>query len=294
MRTPLPDGLLKLPHKRDVPFERLTLLGIGGHCRWLFEPTTEEEARIFVATCARQDLPYRVLGGGSNLLVLGDIEEPVLRLRLQGPAQRSGLELTAPASHGHMALAETAASSGLSGLEWAGGIPGSLGGAIHMNAGAHGGEWVQVLARYRFLTPEGELVEKTPQSGEFSYRWSWLSGGRVVLSATARLAEGDPASIRALMAGYKAKRAASQPKGRRSAGCIFKNPPGTNAGRLIEEAGLKGLRVGDAEVSLEHANFLVNRGQATPGQFLELMAVVRAKVLETQGVALEPEVEIWR
>lgn len=163
-----------------------------------------------------------------------------------------------------------------------------------MNAGAHGGEWVQVLARYRFLTPEGELVEKTPQSGEFSYRWSWLSGGRVVLSATARLAEGDPASIRALMAGYKAKRAASQPKGRRSAGCIFKNPPGTNAGRLIEEAGLKGLRVGDAEVSLEHANFLVNRGQATPGQFLELMAVVRAKVLETQGVALEPEVEIWR
>ena len=293
MPRPLPDALLTLPHKRDVPFDRLTMLGIGGVCRWLFEPTTEEEARLFVSTCARQGLTYRVLGGGSNLLVLGDITEPVLRLRLVGQAVRSGLELTAPASHGHMALAEAAASAGLSGLEWAGGIPGSLGGAIHMNAGAHGGEWVHVLARYRFLTPAGELAEKAPEPGEFRYRWSWLSAGYVVLSATARLVEGDPVQIRARLAECRLKRVSSQPKGTRSAGCIFKNPPGQQAGRLIDAAGLKGLRVGDAEVSLEHANFLVNRGHASPAQFQELLETVQAKVKEMHGVDLEPEVEIW-
>lgn len=293
MQRPLPDALLTLPHKRDVPFDRLTMLGIGGVCRWLFEPTTETEAQVFVKTCAREGLAYRVLGGGSNLLVLGDLNEPVLRLRLTGQAVCSGLELTAPASQGHMALAEVAASAGLSGLEWAGGIPGSLGGAIHMNAGAHGSEWVQVLARYRFLTPAGELVEKAPEPGEFRYRWSWLSAGYVVLAATARLAEGDPVKIRALLAEYKGKRVSSQPRGTRSAGCIFKNPPGQNAGRLIEAAGLKGLRVGDAEVSPEHANFLVNRGHATPAQFRELMTAVRAKVKERHDVDLEPEVEIW-
>ena len=294
MRTPLPDGLLKVPHRRDVPFERLTLLGIGGLCRWLFEPTTEDEAQAFVRTCAKEGLPYRVLGGGSNLLVLGDIEEPVLRLRLEGSPVVSGVKLTAPASHGHIPLAEAAAQAGLSGLEWAGGIPGTLGGAIRMNAGAHGGEWVQVLARYRFLTPEGERVEKAPEPGEFAYRWSWLREGRVVLAAAARLAEGDPERIRALLADHKARRTATQPKGRRSAGCIFKNPPGTSAGRLIDEAGLKGTRVGDAEVNPVHANFLVNLGHATPAQFTELMDLVRTRVKERHGVELETEVEIWR
>mgnify|MGYP001030535431 CR=1 FL=1 len=294
MHTPLPDGLLKLPHRRDVPFERLTLLGIGGLCRWLFEPTTEAEAQAFVRSCVREGLPYRVLGGGSNLLVLGDVDLPVLRLRLGGDPVRSGVELTASASHGHIALAEVAAQAGLAGLEWAGGIPGSLGGAVRMNAGAHGGEWLQVLARYRFLTPEGELVEKIPEPGEFAYRWSWLREGRVVLSATARLVEGDPTAIRERLAAFKARRVATQPRGKRSAGCIFKNPPGTFAGRLIEEAGLKGTRVGNAEVSSEHANFLVNLGHATPAQFTELMDLVKAAVKERHGVELEPEVEIWR
>ena len=293
MRAPLPDDLLRLPHRRDVPFARLTTLGLGGLCRWLFEPATEAEAQAFVRACVREALPFRILGGGSNLLVLADIEEPVLRLRLAGGPVRAGLELTAPASHGHIALAEAAADLGLSGLEWACGIPGSLGGAVRMNAGAQGGEWVQVLARYRFLTPEGELVEKAPEPGEFRYRWSWLREGRVVLSASARLAEGDPAAIRARMADCRARRAAGQPKGQRSAGCTFKNPPGDSAGRLIDAAGLKGARVGEAQVSPVHANFLVNLGQATPAQFRELMDLVRARVREAHGIDLEPEVETW-
>lgn len=294
MPFPLPDDLLKIPHRRDVPFARLTTLGVGGLCRWLFEPTTEGEAQAFVRACARESLPWRVLGGGSNLVVLGDVETPVLRLAFPKAVQREGNLLTAPASHGHIALAEAAASAGLSGLEFASGIPGSLGGAIRMNAGAYGREWVEVLERYRFLTPEGDLVQKAPEPGEFRYRWSHLTAGRVVLSATARLAEGDPQAIRAQVDEYRAKRGTSQPLSKRNAGCIFKNPPGLSAGRLIDQAGLKGLRVGDAEVSPEHANFLVNHGHATAEAFAELMEQVRFRVREVHGVDLEPEVEIWR
>jgi UDP-N-acetylmuramate dehydrogenase len=294
MPLSLPDDLLNVPHRRDVSFARLTTLGVGGLCHWLFEPTTEAEAQAFVRACARERLPWRVLGGGSNLVVLGDLKLPVLRLALPKEARREGTRLTAPASHGHIALAEAAAAAGLSGLEFASGIPGSLGGAIRMNAGAYGREWVDVLTRYRFLTPEGDLVEKAPEPGEFRYRWSFLTGGRVVLSATADLAEGDSVRIRAQVAEYREKRGTSQPLSKRNAGCIFKNPPGLSAGRLIDQAGLKGLRVGDAEVSPEHANFLVNHGQATAAEFAELMEQVRLRVFEIHGVELEPEVEMWR
>jgi UDP-N-acetylmuramate dehydrogenase len=294
MPRPLPDNLLKLPHRRDVPFARLTTLGVGGLCRWLFEPTTEAEAQAFVRTCAREGLSWRILGGGSNLVVMGDLESPVMRLALPKEARREGNRLTAPASHGHIALAEAAATAGLSGLEFASGIPGSLGGAIRMNAGAYGREWIDVLARYRYLTPEGDLVEKAPDPGEFRYRWSFLSGGHVVLSATADLVEGDPLAIRAKVGEYREKRGTSQPLSKRNAGCIFKNPPGLSAGRLIDQAGLKGLRIGGAEVSPEHANFLINHGRATGAEFAELMERVRTRVLELLGVELEPEVEIWR
>jgi UDP-N-acetylmuramate dehydrogenase len=286
--------MLKVPHRRDVSLSRLTTLGVGGVCRWLFEPTTELEAQAFVQACAREGLPWRVLGGGSNLVVLGDLEDPVLRLAFRKETRREGHCLTAPASHGHIALAEAAAGMGLSGLEFASGIPGSVGGAIRMNAGAYGREWIDVLVRYRFLTPDGELVEKAPEPGEFSYRWSFLTGGRVVLSGTAELVEGDPVRIRAQVAEYREKRGTSQPLSKRNAGCIFKNPPGQSAGRLIDQAGLKGLRIGDAEVSREHANFLVNHGHATATEFAELMELVRTRVLEMHGVELEPEVEIWR
>jgi UDP-N-acetylmuramate dehydrogenase len=294
MTHPLPDDLQQVPHRRDVAFSKLTTLGVGGLCRWLFEPTTELEAQAFVRACAREGLPWRVLGGGSNLVVLGDVSTPVLRLALPKDVQREGDRLTAPASHGHIALAEAAATAGLSGLEFASGIPGSLGGAIRMNAGAYGREWVEVLARYRFLTPAGDLVEKAPEAGEFSYRWSFLTGGHVVLSATANLVAGDPAAIRAQVAEYREKRGTSQPLSKRNAGCIFKNPTGLSAGRLIDQAHLKGLRIGDAEVSPEHGNFLVNHGHATAAEFAELMETVRARVLEVHGVALEAEVEVWR
>jgi UDP-N-acetylmuramate dehydrogenase len=294
MPRPFPDDLLALPHRRDVPFAKLTTLGVGGVCRWLFEPVTEAQAQAFVRACRREGLPYRVLGGGSNLVVLDDIDTPVLRLAFPKDVVRYGTRLTAPASYGHIRLSQDAGRLGLSGLEFAAGIPGTTGGALRMNAGAYGRELVDVLHRYRFLTPEGEQVEKAPEPGEFSYRWSFLTGGFVALGYTVQLAEGDPALIQAQVQENMGKRGSSQPLSKRNAGCIFKNPPGHSAGRLIDQAGLKGFRVGDAEVSPEHANFLVNHGHATAAEFAELMATVRDKVRAFHGVDLEPEVEIWR
>jgi UDP-N-acetylmuramate dehydrogenase len=293
MTRPLPDDLLALPHQRDLPFSRLTTLGVGGVCRWLFEPETENQAQVFIRTCRREGLDWKVLGGGSNLVVLGNVELPVLRLRLPAEVRRSGAEVSAPASFGHIRLSTSVAAMGLSGMEYASGIPGSAGGALHMNAGAYGRELVDVLTRYRFLSPDGDLVEKAPEPGEFKYRWSFLGGGHLALGLTVKLAEGDPARIRAQVADYKARRGTSQPLDRRNAGCIFKNPAGQSAGRLIDQAGLKGFRVGDAQVSLEHGNFLVNLGAASAAQFQELMTVVRDRVRAESGVDLEPEVEIW-
>ncbi len=292
MTFPFPDPLQSIPHRRDVPFARLTTLGVGGVCRWLFEPVSEAQAQAFVRACHAEGLAWRMLGGGSNLVVLGDVHL-ALRLRFPDAPRRTGLELRAPASHGHIRLSLAAAEMGLAGMEYASGIPGSVGGALHMNAGAYGRELVDVLARYRFLSAEGELVEKAPEPGEFRYRWSVLGGGRVALGLTVRLEEGDPERIRTLVADYRRRRGTSQPLGKRNAGCIFKNPPGQSAGRLIDLAGLKGLRVGDAEVSPDHGNFLVNHGAATSAQFAELMALVRARVREAHGIDLEPEVEIW-
>ena len=293
MTRPLPDDLLALPHRRDVPFAKLTTLGVGGVCRRLFEPETESQAQVFVRACRREGLPWRVLGGGSNLVVLGDVAEPVLRLHFPAELRRTGNSVSAPASFGHIRLSTDVMAMGLSGLEYASGIPGSVGGALHMNAGAYGTELADVLEVYRFLTPDGDLVEKAPEPGEFKYRWSFLTNGHLALGLTVRLAPGDPAAIRARAAEYKGRRGTSQPLDKRNAGCIFKNPPGLSAGRLIDQAGLKGFRVGEAQVSDQHGNFLVNHGHASAAQFAELMAVVRERVKAVHGVDLEPEVEIW-
>lgn len=293
MTTRLPDALMALPHRRDVPFARLTTLGVGGLCRWLLEPATEAEAAACVRALHREGLPLRILGGGSNLLILGDITTPVLRLALDRDCQREGDRLSVSASHGHIRLSEVAAEMGLSGLEYASGIPGSCGGALVMNAGAHGRELVDVLDSYRFLTPEGERVERRPEPGDFAYRWSHLRGHHLALGYTVALVPGDREAIRATMDQARVRRKGSQPLGSRNAGCIFKNPPGDSAGRLIDAAGLKGHRIGQAEVSPLHANFLLNLGGASPQEFKELMDLVRERVAAVHGVSLEPEVEMW-
>ncbi len=293
MIRPLPDALLQLPHRRDVPFARLTTLGLGGICRWLFEPVDMDQAETFVRTCHREGLSYRVLGGGSNLLVLEDISEPVVRLRFSNDLKREGNRLRVPASYGHIRLSEAAAEAGLAGYEHACGIPGTCGGALAMNAGANGRELVDVLCEYTFLTAEGERITRAPQPGDFGYRLSHLRHRGLGLELVVDLASGDRQALQSRMATYREKRQKTQPIGTRNAGCLFRNPPGAHAGRLIEEAGLKGLRIGGAQVSPLHANFLVNADAASPEEFRELVDRVQATVLERSGVRLELEVEVW-
>ena len=288
----LPEVLFSIPHRRNVHFAQLTTLGLGGVCKWLFEPGTEEDVRLFVQTCRLNDLNYRILGGGSNLLVLSDISAPVMRLALPVELRVTANGVSANASYGHTALINDVADMGFSGIEWAYGIPGSFGGALRMNAGANGGEWSQVLDQIRFCTPLGEIVEKSPEYGDFSYRSSFLANGHIVLSASIKLIRHDRDSVRKMMSEFRTKRRQNQPLGR-SAGCVFKNPPDKKAGQLIESAGLKGTRIGDAQVSSIHANFLINTGNAMPVDFWELIQLVRSRVYELYNCELELEVEVW-
>lgn len=289
----LPDSIRSIPHRENISFGRLTTLGVGGQCKILFEPTHENQVYTLVKTFRQEGWSYRILGGGSNLVVLSDIEEPVIRLNFPKVLKVEGREITAPANFGHIRLSQAAAEQGLSGMEYAAGIPGTTGGALHMNAGAYGRELVQILSSYRYIHPEGEVIETAPRPENFGYRRSHLGPGYVALGFTIRLTPGDSKTIQAEVESNRLKRGSSQPLSKRNAGCIFKNPPGESAGRLIDRAGLKGYRVGDAEVSPEHANFLINHGQATARDFYELMIQVQSKVQLRYGITLEPEVEVW-
>ena len=191
-------------------------------------------------------------------------------------------------------LAMFAQKNGLTGLEFAHGIPGTVGGGMYMNAGAYGGELVQVAVSARFLTPEGELLTLKGEAMGLGYRRSaCMAMPGVIVSAAFRLQPGDPEAILARMRELLERRRASQPLDLPSAGSTFKRPVGGYAAALIQEAGLKGLRVGDAQVSEKHAGFVVNLGQATSADVLELIAQVRARVKENSGIELEPEVWIW-
>ncbi len=291
--TSLPDLIKPIPYRENISFSKLTTLGVGGQCKLLFEPVDEGQARSLVKTFIREGWSYRILGGGSNLVVLSDIDEPVIRLNFKKELKVRGREITAPANYGHIRLSQEVALQGLSGMEYASGIPGTTGGALHMNAGAYGRELVQILSRYRYINPEGDVIDAVPDSSNFGYRWSHLGSGYVALNFTVCLTPGDTKSIQAEVESNLHKRGSSQPLSKRNAGCIFKNPEGHSAGRLIDQAGLKGYRVGDAEVSSEHANFLINHGKATAQEFYDLMIQVQSKVQSRYGITLEPEVEVW-
>lgn len=289
----LPDEIQSIPHQENISFGKLTTLGVGGNCKILFEPINEDQVYALIRTFRQEGWSYRILGGGSNLVILSDIEEPVIRLNFPKVLKIQGQEITAPANFGHIRLSQAAAEQGLSGMEYAAGIPGTTGGALHMNAGAYGRELVEILSRYRYLTPEGDVIDTAPQTENFGYRWSHLGPGYVALGFTVRLTPGDKQLIQAQVESNRLKRGSSQPLSKRNAGCIFKNPQGHSAGQLIDQAGLKGFRIGDAEVSSEHANFLINHGQATAREFYELMIQVQSKVQLQYGITLEPEVEVW-
>ncbi len=275
------------------PMSRHTTFRIGGPVQALLEPKSIGSFVWCVRELEGREIPYFVLGNGSNLLVSdGGHREIALSTARLDSLRVSGDSLICGAGVILSRLGSMALSAGLTGLEFAHGIPGSLGGAVFMNAGAYGGEMKNVVESVTFVDRDGQVRVLPGEECGFGYRTSRFQKGGVILSAILRLRPGDPREIRARMEELAQLRREKQPLNYPSAGSTFKRPEGDYASRLIDEAGLKGLRIGGAQVSEKHAGFIVNLGDATFSDVYALMAMVITKVYKNSGVKLEPEVRI--
>lgn len=276
------------------PMSRHTTFRTGGPADLLLEPTMEELPEV-VDYCRKQQIPLTVIGNGSNLLVS---DAGINGVVLEIGKQMSGIAIEGELLHVQAgallsAVAAKAAAQSLTGMEFASGIPGSIGGAVVMNAGAYGGEMKDILVDVQVLTGKGEICTIPLERLELSYRHSALmERGDIVLSATLRLKKGDPEAIRAYMDELKEKRVSKQPLEYPSAGSTFKRPEGYFAAKLIEDAGLKGFTVGGAQVSEKHSGFVINRDHATAEDIRGLMKQVQRRVMDEFGVHLEPEVRM--
>lgn len=278
----------------NEPMSKHTTFRIGGPADYFVCPENIEEVQKVIRLCNEMDMPFYLLGKGSNLLV-GDkgYRGVIIRLYKQmDQIEVSGTKIKAQAGALLVKVANEACKNGLTGLEFAGGIPGTLGGAVVMNAGAYGGEMKDVLEEVTVLTKEGELLTLSKEELELGYRTSIVGRkGYIALEVVLRLKEKNVDEIRAYMNELREKRVTKQPLEYASAGSTFKRPEGHFAGQLIEQAGLRGFQVGDAQVSEKHCGFVINRGQATAQDVMGLMREVSAKVEEKFGVTLEPEVK---
>ena len=261
-------------------------------------PASGAQAAALLRFLRERGAPVELMGKGTNLLVAdGGLDAVVVRLgeAISEAGLLPGDRVRAGAGISLAKLAVFAADAGLSGLEFAHGIPGSLGGAVFMNAGAYGGEMKDVLQSAELALPDGTVREVPAQELELSYRHSALEGsGALVTAATLKLTPAQPEDIRARMRELMEKRRASQPLDLPSAGSTFKRPAGGYAAALIDQAGLKGFAIGGAQVSEKHAGFVVNRGGATFEDVLRLMAHIEKTVFEKSGIRLEPEVRILK
>lgn len=283
--------------KREEPLARKTTIGLGGAARIYAEPASTADLQALVKSARARGLPLIVLGRGSNLVVPDEgVDGLVVSLR------QPAWEIFEPRADGRVwagaglrlkNLCGLAAKSGLVGFEFLEGIPGNLGGALRMNAGAMGGWMFDVVEEVSLMTLDGEVRTLKKSEMHVDYRHCAELHEAIALGALLKPAsQSEAATIAKQIEAYKEKRQKSQPR-EPSAGCIFKNPPNDSAGRLIDASGLKGERVGDAEVSAVHANFIVNRGHATANDVIELVRRVRARVEQAQGVKLEPEVLLY-
>ncbi|MFC2046463.1 UDP-N-acetylmuramate dehydrogenase [Chloroflexota bacterium] len=280
------------------PVARFTSLRVGGPADWLIVAETVEVLRQAVILAWKSHVPCRVLGGGSNVLV-GDagIRGLVILNRARGLGF-AGERLRAESGASLSTVARKSVAAGLGGLEWAVGIPGTVGGAVVGNAGAWGGDVASTLVGAQVLGPDGTVRTWPPECFVFGYRTSVLKGPSpdgeeraIVLEAEFTLQARPQRELEERVADIRTQRTASQPPGA-TCGSVFKNPPGDFAGRLIEAVGLKGRRLGGAEISQHHANFIVNRGGATAGEVKALIDLARSTVDARCGTALELEIEL--
>lgn len=270
-----------------------TTFRIGGEADYFVVPTEIEEVRTIICLCERHKVPYCVVGNGSNLLV-GDLGFRGVIIQIYKGMEQIEVEedlIVAQAGASLAKIARNALEAELTGFEFAAGIPGTLGGAVRMNAGAYGGEMKDIVKEVLVLTKEGKILKLENQQMDFAYRTSVIEKmGYTILGATLRLQKGKKEEIKAVMDDLREKRVSKQPLEFPSAGSTFKRPEGYFAGKLIQDAGLKGFRVGGAMVSEKHSGFVINVGNAKARDVIELMEQIRQKVEEQFGVVLEPEV----
>lgn len=273
---------------------RYTTLGVGGVTPYLFFPE-ERNLTPLLTTLFNEGIPYRVMGLGSNLVVSdsGVAEVVVTLRRVSSPIKVRGSIVSVGGGFPLSKLAKRVGELGLSGLEPLSGIPGSVGGAIKMNAGSFGMEIGSLVEKVVLFSPSSGVREVSREELSFSYRGSGVSQGEIVLAVELRLTPEEPALVIKRLREFRRRRELTQPIGERSAGCIFKNPEGASAGRLIDEAGLKGMRRGGAVISTKHANFIINEGGATASDVFALIDKMKEEVLRLFGIELEEEVEVW-
>jgi UDP-N-acetylenolpyruvoylglucosamine reductase len=284
--------------ERDFPLARLTTVRTGGAADWFARPRATAQLTELLAWVAESDLAVGVIGSGSNLLV-ADEGFHGLALKLAGELAGVAHEDERLRCGGGARLPSAAAKAaawGLSGLEFGVNIPGTVGGAVKMNANAYGGQLARVLEWVEVCAPSG-AERRLPEQLGFGYRSSNLRAEEVVAEASFKLAPADPGGVKATMSALRDKRHEAQPSGIKTFGSTFKNPAGgraagRTAGQLLEAADCRGLQVGGARFSPKHANFVENAGEATTTDVLELMALGRRRVHERFGVALEPEVQL--
>ena len=284
-----------LPYREQEPLAGHTTFKIGGPAAVFVQPADEAQLCAAVALCRELAVPYYILGNGSNVL-FGDkgwAGAVICLAGMKDGVRREGNTLTAPAGLPLSALCTAAWEAGLAGLEFAYGIPGTVGGAVYMNAGAYGGEMKDVLLSVRYLTAEGQIEEAPAEGLDLGYRHSiFESNGGCILSAQVRLEAGDPAAIRARMDELMGRRRDKQPLDKPSAGSTFKRPAGAFAGALIDQCGLRGHRHGGAAISEKHCGFVVNLGGATCADVLALCREVQQIVKEQTGYTLEKEIRV--
>ena len=278
----------------NEPMMKHTSFRAGGAARWFAVPETAEELKAVLAACRKADTPWYVIGNGSNLLV-SDKGFPgvIISMDKFDRLEVNGTEISVGAGVMLSKLANTAYKAGLTGLEFAAGIPGTVGGACVMNAGAYGSEMINVLKSVTVLTPEGTVETLPAEKLELGYRTSVIpKKGYLVLEAVMSLTEGNMEESKALMDDLAFRRKDKQPLEFPSAGSTFKRPAGHFAGKLIEDCGLKGFTVGGAQVSEKHAGFVINKGGATASDIYNLCKEVEKRVKAEFGVSLEMEVKL--
>lgn len=278
----------------DEPMKKHITFRVGGNADYFVMPKNSEEVKFAIDACHKFEVPYYVIGNGSNLLV-GDKGFRGVIIQLYKEMNHISVDGDVVFSQAGALLSKigsVALEHELAGFEFAAGIPGTVGGAVVMNAGAYGGEMKDIIKSALVLTPEGEIITLKKDELELGYRTSIIAKkGYIVLGAEFSLAKGNPFDIREKMNELKTQRVTKQPLEYPSAGSTFKRPEGYFAGKLIQDAGLRGFQVGGAQVSEKHCGFVINKDNATAADISELMRQISEKVYQEFGVTLEPEVK---